>query len=133
LTEETEPRPAGFTAEIPAAVSGVMEVLDKNKGEDIVLLDMREVSGFTDFMVLCSGRSETHVRALIDAVGRLRREQGAKPAHIEGRAEGNWVLMDFFDLIVHVFTTDSREFYQLERLWRDAPMQEWKGEGAPSA
>jgi len=84
-------------------------------------------------MVLCSGRSEPHVRALADAVDKHRREQGLKPAHIEGRGEGSWILMDYFDLIVHVFTEQNREFYQLERLWRDAPLLEWKAEPTPSA
>lgn len=129
---ETEPREPSL-AELPAAVREVLEVLDKGKGGALVVLDMREVSGFTDFMVLCSGRSEPHVRALADAVEKHRRDQGSKPTHIEGRAEGAWILMDYFDLIVHVFTEQNREFYQLERLWRDAPLLEWKAEASPSA
>lgn len=114
--------------ELPEGVGELLEVLDEGKGEDIVVLDMRGVAGFTDFMVLCSGRSDTHVRALVDAVDRTRREQGVKAAHIEGRAEGTWVLLDYFDVLVHVFTRESRDFYQLERLWRDAPLLEWQNE-----
>lgn len=127
---ETQPREPGFATPLPAAVRDVLEVLDENKAEEIVVLDMREVSGFTDYMVLCSGRSEPHVRALVDAVEDRRREAGSKPAHVEGRAEGAWTLMDYFDLIVHVFTVQNRAFYQLERLWRDAPLLEWKGGAA---
>ena len=122
----------GVDAELPPGVREVLEVLDEGKGEAIVVLDMREVSAFTDFMVLCTGRSVPHVRALVDAVSKAPTQaQGSKPAHIEGRAEGTWILMDYFDLIVHIFTEQNREFYQLERLWRDAPLLEWKAE-APS-
>ncbi len=130
---ETQTRRPSLEEDLPQDVREVLEVLDKGKGEAIVVLDMREVSAFTDFMVLCSGRSEPHVRALVDAVGKHRRDQGLKPAHIEGRAEGTWILMDYFDLIVHVFTEQNREFYQLERLWRDAPLLEWKAEPPPEA
>ncbi len=124
--DETEPRKAGLAADLPPDVRDVLGVLDEGKGRSLVVLDMRQVSGFTDFMVLCSGRSEPHVRALADAVDKHRRQRGSKPAHIEGRAEGCWILMDYFDLIVHVFTEHNRDFYQLERLWRDAPLLEWK-------
>lgn len=125
---ETETRTPGLESELPPDVLEVLEVLDKGKGEAIVVLDMREVSAFTDFMVLCNGRSEPHVRALADAVGKHRRDHGSKPAHIEGRSAGSWILMDYFELIVHVFTEQNREFYQLERLWRDAPLLEWNAE-----
>ena len=130
---KTQPRKAGLESDLPPAVREVLEILDEGKGEAIVVLDMREVSGFTDFMVLCSGRSEPHVRALVDAVGKKLRAKGSKPAHIEGRAGGTWILMDYFDLIVHVFSRQNREFYQLERLWRDAPLLEWKAEARPGA
>ncbi len=130
---EVKPRRRSLAAELTPDVREVLEILDKGKGEALVVLDMREVSGFTDFMVLCSGRSEPHVRALADAVQKQRRDQGSKPAHIEGRAEGTWILMDYFEIIVHVFTNQNREFYQLERLWRDAPLLEWKAEASPSA
>jgi len=124
-----EPQAASrFEAGLPTAVAEVIDVLDEHKAEEIVVLDMRKVAGFTDFMVLCNGRSAPHVRALVDAVQKHRRDQGTRPSHLEGRAEGAWVLMDYFDLIVHVFTTRNREFYQLERLWRDAPLLEWKGD-----
>jgi len=123
---------AGAEMELPDDIRALLEVLDAGKGEDVAVLDMRGVAGFTDFMVLSSGRSDTHVRALVDAVDKKRRDQGVKPAHIEGRAKGTWVLLDYFDVLVHVFTRESRDFYQLERLWRDAPLLEWQSE-APAA
>ncbi|NKB86870.1 MAG: ribosome silencing factor [Acidobacteria bacterium] len=116
--------------EIPEIIREIAKVLDEGKAESIVILDMREVSGFTDFMLVASGRSNPHVRALVDAVEKNRRAQGAKPTLIEGRAEGAWVLLDYFDLLVHVFTEEARGFYQLERLWRDAPLLEWSAEPA---
>jgi ribosome-associated protein len=130
---ETPPIEPVETMDLPETVEEILGILDEGKGENLVVLDMRMVSGFTDFMVLCSGRSEPHVRALVDAVGKRRRDEGSKPAHVEGRSQGAWVLMDYFDVIVHVFTTENREFYQLERLWRDAPLLEWTAEAPPGA
>ena len=124
----------GTTAvELPEHVQEMLGVLAAGKGENLVALDMRGIAGFTDYMILCSGRSDTHARALVDALDKNRRKQGAKAAHIEGRREGAWILLDFFDVIVHVFTLESREFYQLERLWRDAPLVEWQSEASPPA
>jgi ribosome-associated protein len=134
--ETVTPEPSA-TMDVPDRIREIAEVLDEGKAESIVILDMREVSGFTDFMLLCSGRSDPHVRALVDAVEKHRRDKGSKPAHIEGRSEGSWVLLDYFDLVIHVFTEEARDFYQLERLWRDAPLLEWSaaaaGETAPDA
>jgi len=118
-------RQAPALGELPQAVGEALAALDEHKGQDVVVLDMREVSGFTDFMVICSGRGELHVQALADAVHeRLGAGRGA--AHIEGRAAASWVLLDYIDLVVHVFTPETRSFYQLEKLWRDAPMLEWE-------
>ena len=133
----TEPPKPAVSIDVPDPIREIAGVLDEGKAEAIVFLDMRKVSGFTDFMLLCSGRSDPHVRALVDAVEKHRRDNGEKPAHIEGRSEGSWVLLDYFDLVVHVFTEEAREFYQLERLWRDAPLLEWNAttdrEEAPDA
>lgn len=116
--------------DLPAEVRAALDALDAHKGEEIVVLDMRGVAGFTDTMVLCTGRSHPHTQALADAVQERLRSDGIKPAHVEGRAEGNWILLDYLDLIVHVFTPESRQFYQLEKLWRDAPMLEWSAKGS---
>lgn len=130
VESDAEPLEAPATMNVPDWVHEIAEVLDEGKGESIVILDMREVSGFTDFMLLCSGRSDPHVRALVDAVEKHRRDQGSKPTHVEGRAQGSWVLLDYFDVVVHVFTEEARDFYQLERLWRDAPLLEWTAAAA---
>lgn len=115
-------------AELPAAVGWALEAIEEHKGQEAVVLDMRGVAGFTDYMVLCTGRSEPHVQALVDAVEERLLEEGRKAGHIEGRRDARWVLLDYFDLVVHVFTPEMRAFYQLERLWRDAPMLRWGGE-----
>ncbi len=114
-----------FDKALPPIVAEALVVLDEHKAERSVVLYMRETSSFTDYMIITSGRSAPHVQALCDAVGERLRDQGAKPNHIEGRSEASWILLDYIDLVVHIFTPPSRDFYQLERLWRDAPLLEW--------
>jgi ribosome-associated protein len=91
------------------------------KAEDVVALDVGALSSFADVFVVCTGRSDRQVRAIADAVEKAARESGEPPLGIEGYAEGRWVLIDLDDVIVHVFTPDAREHYDLERLWSDAP------------
>ena len=80
------------------------------------------MSDFTDFFVICHGTSDRQVAAIADSIEeRLNRELGLRPSHIEGRRQAEWVLMDYIDLVVHVFLEDKRSFYRIERLWGDAP------------
>lgn len=118
---ETKP---DLLSDLPAQVREALAAIDEHKGLRTVVLDMASVSSFTDFMVLCNGRSEPHVKALADAVRERLIENDVKVAHVEGMREGHWVLLDYGDMVVHVFTPEMRDFYQLERLWRDAPMIE---------
>jgi ribosome-associated protein len=97
----------------------VKAALDK-KALEVVVLDLRDTPAFTDFFVLCSGANPRQVKAIADAVEEALREANVRPAHIEGYDRAEWVLMDFFSFIVHVFTPVTREFYALERLWGDA-------------
>lgn len=97
----------------------VRAALDK-KALDVVVLDLRNTPAFTDFFVLCSGASTRQVTAIVDAIEETLRMSKVRPAHIEGYERAEWVLMDFFTFIVHVFTPQTREFYSLERLWGDA-------------
>ena len=91
------------------------------KAIDMVALDIRKIASFAEFFLVCSGTSTRQVQAIADEVTeRLRVERGARPLHTEGYEGGTWVLLDYGDLIVHVFVEESRTFYQLERLWRDA-------------
>lgn len=105
---------------LPAEVSkAVRAALDK-KAQDVVVLDLRGTPAFTDFFVLCSGLNQRQVKAIADAVEEALRAAKVRPAHVEGYDRAEWVLMDFFSFIVHVFTPQTRAFYGLERLWGDA-------------
>ncbi len=85
------------------------------------MLELAEASDFTDFFVICSGNSERQVQAIAQAVEKRLRDFGEKPIHLEGVTQGQWVLMDYTDLVVHVFEAQKRDFYRIERLWADAP------------
>jgi ribosome-associated protein len=97
----------------------VRAALDK-KAQDVVVLDLRNTPAFTDFFVLCSGLNPRQVKAIADSVEETLRANKVRPAHTEGYDRAEWVLMDFFTFIVHVFTPQTRAFYGLERLWGDA-------------
>jgi len=105
-----------LTGEIAKAVRAA---LDK-KAMEVVVLDLRQTPAFTDFFLLCSGQNQRQVHAIADAVEEALRAARVRPNHVEGYDRGDWVLMDFFSFIVHVFTPQTREFYSLERLWGDA-------------
>jgi ribosome-associated protein len=93
-----------------------------HKGRDVVLLDLRALTPATDWFVLASGESDVQVRAIAERIEeRLRRDRAVKPWHIEGLQHARWVLLDYVDFVVHVFHREARGYYQLERLWADAP------------
>ena len=96
-------------------------IAQDNKGEDVITLDVRELSSFTDFFVVLSGRSTRHVQALAESIENELRSKRIKTSSAEGLQEGNWVLLDFGDVIVHIFYHDQRKFYDLEGLWHEAP------------
>lgn len=102
-------------------VQTTAQVLLDKKGRDVVLLEISAVAAYTDYFLIASGRSTTQVKALASAVEEHLRSRGFPPLHIEGYTEGRWVLLDFDELIVHVFLEEARHFYDLERLWRDVP------------
>jgi ribosome-associated protein len=116
--ERTKPRvrKKGLTSEVTKAVRAA---LDK-KATKVVVLDLRDTPAFTDFFVLCSGQNQRQVKAIADSVEETLRAAKIRPAHVEGYERAEWVLMDFFSFIVHVFSPNTREFYGLERLWGDA-------------
>ena len=95
--------------------------LDK-KAHDVVTLDLTGLSGFTDAFVVCSGTSDRQAKAIHDAIHLgLKNEHGLLPRRVEGVAESRWILMDYLDVVVHVFTPETRDFYRLEALWGDVP------------
>jgi len=104
---------------LPATLTvGVAAALDK-KAIDLVTLDLRAASAFTDFFVICTGANSRQVQAIADAVDAGLRAAGVRPALIEGYAHADWVLIDCFDVIFHIFTPSTRDYYDLERLWGD--------------
>lgn len=110
-----------------------MTAADDKKGEDIVALDVAELLVVTEYFVIVTGRTNIQVHAIADEVEeRLREEGGIKPIGREGEGENKWVLLDYGDLVVHVFQPEERDFYRLERLWSDAPRIELPG-GTSSA
>lgn len=96
-----------------------IEALEDKKAENISLIDISEVSVLADFFLIASGNNKNQVQAMIDSVEEKLGRAGAAPRHVEGYQTGNWVLMDYGDLIVHVFDRQNRLFYDLERIWRD--------------
>lgn len=92
----------------------------EKKATDLVVLDLREVASFTDYFLICTGASTRQVQAISDSVEEQLRNAGKRPLHIEGYSSAEWILLDYGDFIVHVFSSSSRRFYDLERLWRDA-------------
>jgi ribosome-associated protein len=100
-------------------------VADAKKAEDVVVLDMRSLVGYTDFLVVCTARNERQAKAIHDDVRlRVKRDRGLLPANVEGDGEGRWVLMDYLDCVLHVFVPDLRERYRLDVLWAEAPRLE---------
>ena len=98
------------------------ELADNKKAENIVILDVRELSSVTDYFVIAAGTSEPHLRAIVDEItDRLREDSDLRPNAIDGTLHAAWVVLDFFDVIVHVMRADVRERYDLETLWGDAP------------
>ncbi len=100
------------------AVDAILE----KKGRNIEVLDVRNVSGIADYFVIVTGDSDLQVKAIVASVrANLKEKVGELPWHVEGKEHHNWVLMDYVDLVVHVFLAEQREYYALERLWGDAP------------
>jgi ribosome-associated protein len=98
------------------------ELADNKKAEDIVILDVRAVSSVTDYFVIASGTSEPHLRAIVDEIiDKLREDLHLRPKAVDGTLQTAWIVLDYFDVIVHVMRADVRERYDLETLWGDAP------------
>ncbi len=116
----TTPRTDELTPEAVAAI--VAELASDRKALDIVSLDLRSVAGFADYFVICTGRTDRQTRAIHDGIHYgLKTEHGLLPRQAEGVTEGRWILLDYLDVVVHIFTPETREFYRLEQLWGEAP------------
>jgi ribosome-associated protein len=108
-------------------------VADAKKAEDVVVLDMRDLVAYTDFLVVCTARNDRQARAIVDEVRvRVKREAGLLPGGVDAGGDAGWTILDYLDCVLHVFTPEARERYALEDLWRDAPRLELEFE-APEA
>jgi ribosome-associated protein len=98
------------------------ELADSKKAEDVVVLDMRELVAYTDFLTICTTRNERQAKAVVDEVRvQVKQRTGVLPGGVDGGGTDGWVVLDYLDCVLHVFTADARDRYQLEDLWRDAP------------
>ncbi len=107
-------------ARLPKQIEKAIEAALDKKAEDLTILDLRKADGFTDFFVICSGTNPRQIRAIADGVMTALSADGNKPAHLEGYDRAEWILLDYFDFVVHVFAPETRMFYGLERLWGNA-------------
>lgn len=105
---------------LPKQIALAVQAADDKKATNLVVLDLRKAAGFTDYFVICSGTNSRQIRAIADGVMEALAGAGQKPAHVEGYERSEWVLLDYFDFIVHVFAPETRMFYGLERLWGNA-------------
>ena len=97
-------------------------IADSKKAEDVVVLDMRELVAYTDFLAICTARGERQAKAIVDEVRlRVKREAGLLPGGVDGGGEAGWTILDYLDCVLHVFTPEARERYGLEDLWHEAP------------
>ena len=106
----------GLDSAFRVAVDAVLE----KKGEDVLVLDLHGLTSFTDYFLICTGNSNRQLKSIAEEVERQMKLHGERPKHIEGYPAGDWILMDYVDFVVHIFTPASRSYYELERLWGDA-------------
>lgn len=104
----------------PPQVQRAIDAGQDRKAGDVVVLDLRPAEGFTDYFVIMTGHNSRQIQAISDAIQESLGAKGVKPAHIEGGDRAGWILLDYFDFIVHIFSPESRAFYALERLWGSA-------------
>jgi ribosome-associated protein len=107
-------------ARLPAQIERAVLAAEDKKAEGLVVLDLRKAAGFTDYFIICSGTNPRQIRAIADAVVDALADEDVQPAHVEGYDRSEWILLDYFDFVVHIFAPETRLFYGLERLWGNA-------------
>jgi ribosome-associated protein len=112
--------PKRSAARLPKQIELAVRAAEDKKAQDITVMDLRNAHGFTDYFVICSGSNARQIHAIADSITDALAAEGARPAHVEGYDRSEWVLVDYFDFIVHVFSPETRAFYGLERLWGTA-------------
>ena len=119
-TSQRRPRTRSATPRLSSELTLAIAAALEKKAIDVAVLDLRKASAFTDFFVICTGTNVRQVQAIAESVEESLAKKGTRPALVEGLGRAEWVLIDYFDFIVHIFTPATREFYGLERLWGDA-------------
>jgi len=107
----------------------ITNLIFNKKGYDVKILDLKKLASFADYFVICSADSDTQVKAIADEIDKELRDEGIKYWHKEGYMALSWVLMDYVDVVIHIFQKDARDYYKLEKLWGDAPVQEVEDPG----
>src|SRR3954452_17496148 len=121
MAKTARPRKSDPLAESRAGVLRALEACDAKKAADVALLELGQGSGaFTDYFVVCSGTNPRQIQSIADEVEQRLQKAGMRPAHVEGYNQAEWVLLDYVDFVVHVFSENARKFYDLERLWKSA-------------
>ncbi len=101
-------------------------IADENKAEDVVVLDLRDRSSICDYFIICTGTSDRQMRTVADRIDEYADKTGNERFNLSGYDKGHWILLDYVDVIIHVFNDDSRKYYDLELLWGDAPRLDWQ-------
>ena len=105
------------------AVKTVCEAIEEKKGTEIVILEISKISSFADYFIICNGFNQRQNQAICDAIREsLKRKDHSVPGHVEGYRDADWILLDYLDYVVHIFSPEAREFYKLERLWNDGEL-----------
>ena len=126
IGRKTAPAAVPRIKRLPKGVSAAVRAALDRKALDVVVLDLRKAGGFTDFFVICTGTSGRQIQAIADAVSTtLKTEFGERPTLAEGIEKSQWILLDYFDFVVHIFSKECRSFYALERLWGNAERHEF--------
>lgn len=123
----------GASRRFPAQVQRAIDAAQDRKASDVVVLDLRPADAFADYFLICTGQSSPQIKAISDAIQEALAERGLKPSHVEGYEHAGWVLLDYFDFIVHIFSPDARAFYALDRLWGNAKRVEIPAPAPPLA
>jgi ribosome-associated protein len=123
MAKTTRPRAKRAPARaprLPIQITAAIEAAQGRKATEVIVLDLRKTAAFTDFFLICTGANARQVHAIADAVEEALKAKKIRPTHVEGYQRAEWILLDYFDFVVHVFSANARQFYGLERLWGDA-------------
>ena len=134
MAKTTRPRTktAARTPRLPSAIKAAVKAAQSKKATDLRVLDLRKTGAFTDYFLICSGANPRQVHAIADGIEEALKALKVRPAHVEGYQRAEWILLDYFDFVVHVFSTNARQFYGLERLWGEATTIEIANEPEPA-